>query len=297
MTPDGTGHHDHGHHHGHAGRPGHDHPGHHGHDHDEDLAALLDLDAEILKDYLVTLTGWVAENAPEDTGTIIDVGAGTGTGSLALARRFPTSTVHAVDQSPAMLERIAATASAHDLDSRIRPVHANLDEAWPELPAADLVWAASSLHEFADPDRTLREIRDVLVPGGLLAVVEMDALPRYLPEDLGIGRPGLENRCHEVIAAQGWNHHPDWAGPLRHAGYDVVAQRQFDTAQDPAPEGTGDYAAAYLGRIRTSLKDHLDAEDLATLDRLLDPRDEAGLRHRNDLKLIGTRTAWLARKN
>lgn len=294
MTPDVTGHH--GQHQGHAGHGGHDHSGHHGADHDEDLAGLLDLDATILKDYLVTLTAWVAENAPDDTGTIIDVGAGTGTGSLALVRTFPAAMVHAVDQSPAMLERIAAAASAHDLADRIQPVHADLDEAWPELPAADLVWAASSLHEFADPDRTLRDIHGALAPGGLLAIIEMDALPRYLPEDLGIGRPGLEDRCHEVIAAQGWNHHPDWAGPLRDAGYDVVAQRRFDTAQDPAPEGTGDYAAAYLSRIRTFLKDHLDTQDLATLDRLLDPQDDAGLRHRTDLKLSGTRTAWLARK-
>ncbi|WP_372698275.1 trans-aconitate 2-methyltransferase [Arthrobacter sp. JSM 101049] len=293
MTQHGTGHHDHDHHPGHGG---HEHGHHGGHDQGEDLAGLLELDGAILKDYLVTLTGWVADHAPEDTRTIIDVGAGTGTGSLALARCFPTATVHAVDQSPAMLERVDAKARAHGLDARIRPVHANLDEAWPELPAADLVWAASSLHEFADPKRALREIRDALAPQGLLAVVEMDALPRYLPQDLGIGRPGLEDRCHEVIAARGWNHHPDWAGPLRSAGYDVVAQRQFDTAQDPAPEGTGDYAAAYLSRIRTFLADHLDADDLATLDRLLDPQDEAGLRHRTDLKLSGTRTAWLARR-
>ncbi|GAA1361979.1 class I SAM-dependent methyltransferase [Arthrobacter rhombi] len=287
MTEHAAGRHDH---------AGHQHHAGHHHDHGEDLAGLLDLDAAILKDYLMTLTGWVAEHAPQVTGTIIDVGAGTGTGSLALARRFPAAILHAVDQSPTMIERIADRASAHDLSSRILPVQANLDEAWPSLPAADLVWAASSLHEFADPDRALRSIHEMLAPGGLLAVVEMDALPRYLPEDLGIGRPGLEDRCHEVIAAQGWNHHPDWTEPLRSAGFDVVAQRQFDTAQDPAPEGTGDYAAAYLSRIRTFLKDHLDAGDLSTLDRLLDPQDEAGLRHRTDLKLSGTRTAWLARK-
>lgn len=266
-----------------------------GHDHGEDLADLLDLDAAILEDYLATLTGWVAGHAPEGTRTIVDVGAGTGTGSLALARRFPHATVHAVDRSPAMLGRVEAAAAAHGLGARILPVHANMDDAWPNLPAADLVWAASSLHEFTDPKQTLRNIRGALAPQGLLAVVEMDALPRYLPHDLGIGDPGLEDRCHEVIATQGWNHHPDWAGPLRSAGYDVVAQRQFDTARDPAPAGTGDYAAAYLGRIRTFLKDHLDAGDLATLDRLLDPRDEASLWHRTDLRLSGTRTAWLAR--
>ena len=104
--------------------------------------------------------------------------------------------------------------------------------------------------------------------------------------------PSHRGQC--LVFARGWNRHPDWAGPLREAGYDVVARRQFDTAQDPAPEGTADHAAAYLGRIRTFLKDHPDAGDLATLDRLLDPRDEAGLRNRTDLRLSGTRTAWLA---
>lgn len=279
----------------------HIHPDHHrGHGHDDDhdsgLADLLDLDAAVLEDYLSELTAWIAGQIPQNPRTIIDVGAGTGTGTLALARRFPSATIHAIDRSAAMLGHIRAKAQAHDLETRIQPVQADLDQAWPGLPDADLVWAVSSLHELADPDRVLRDIQTALAPGALLAVVEMDSLPRYLPRDLGFGRPGLEDRCHAVLAASGWNDHPDWSGPLAGAGYDVVAQRRFDLAADPAPAGTGEYAAAYLGRIRQFVEGHVDAEDLATLDRLLDPQDEASLTRRSDLVLSGTRTAWLARK-
>ncbi|CAM5716175.1 hypothetical protein SGLAM104S_00808 [Streptomyces glaucescens] len=45
----------------------------------------------------------------------------------------------------------------------------------------------------------------------------------------------------------------------------------------PATDRARAYVAATLSRVRDSLGDHLDADDRATLDRLLDPDDKASV--------------------
>jgi ubiquinone/menaquinone biosynthesis C-methylase UbiE len=81
------------------------------------------------------------------------------------------------------------------------------------------VWAASSLHEVADPDRVLSNVYAALHAGGLLVVVEMDDLPRFLPDDVGLGRPGLEARCHAALAQAGW---PPTTSPLSTVSWPVT---------------------------------------------------------------------------
>src|SRR5215210_2038856 len=225
----------------------HDHGRHH---HDEaGLADLLDLDAELLAPLLHEVGDWAAHHAPETVRTVVDVGAGTGTASLALARRFPAAEVVAVDRSAAMLQRLRQAATVRGLANRLHAVECDLDAEWPPVRAVDLAWASSSLHEVAEPDRVLGDIHAALNPGGLVGVVEMDGLPRLLPDDVGLGRPGLEPRCHEALAREGWNEHPDWRPHLESAGFDVLAQRTFTLDADPAPLATGRYANAFLRRV------------------------------------------------
>ena len=257
---------------------------------------MLDLDAEVLGSYLGEVTEWVGRHAPKTPRTILDLGAGTGTGSLALAHRFPTAEVIALDSSSVMLERIRTRAHAQDLASRVRPLQADLDGTWPqELRAVDIAWAASSLHHVADPDRVLRDIHAALTPGGLLAVVEMDDLPSFLPDDIGLGRPGLESRCHEALTHAGWNKHPDWRSHLKQAGFEIAGQHTFTMHANPASD-LGQYAHAFLRRVRFALTDQLAADDLAALDALLADDTPASLLHRNDLSVRGSRTAWAARR-
>ncbi|CCW09940.1 probable methyltransferase [Rhodococcus aetherivorans] len=276
----------------------HDHqpPGSRHAHHDPGLAELLDLDAEVLGSYLDEVTAWAEQHAPQGPRTIVDVGAGTGTGSLALGRRFPAAEIVAVDRSASMLARVRAAAAEHGTAERLRVVLADLDAAWPSIGTVDVAWAASSLHEVADPDRVLRDLHAALNPGGLLVVVEMDELPRFLPDDVGRGRPGLERRCHEALARAGWNAHPDWRTHLERAGFEVTAQRSFTVAAAPAPPSAARYAHAYLSRIRAALDGRLATDDLETLDALLAPDSPDGLLHRGDLTVRGSRTAWAARR-
>ena len=299
MVQQGTGPHR-THHDDHAHGVGHEHDHAHGiehnPEHDADLADMLDLDAEMFGSYLDEMTAWAEKHANQIPRRVVDLGAGTGTGSLALARRFPQADIVAIDSSASMLERIEASARRQGLTGRLRVVQADLDVAWPGVGAVDLAWAALSLHHVADPDRMLSDLFAALDPGGLLVVIEMDSLPRFLPDDVGHGRSGLETRLHDAMAQDDWNAHPDWRASLERAGFAMAAQQTFDIEESPAPPSLEGYARLFLSRVRSALEDRLTNDDLDTLDHLLADESAHALLRRRDLTLRSSRTAWAARR-
>ena len=263
------------------------------HNSDASVAAVLDLDAQVVGPYLDELTAWAAGHTNAAPHSIIDIGAGTGSGTLALASRFPSAALTAIDRSPTMLDRLRDAAAAHGVAGRLRTVQADLDAEWPSVATADLAWASSSLHHVADPGRVLADVHTALNPGGLLVVVEMDAMPRFLPEGV---HPGLEERCREAAAREGWNAWPNWTGHLERAGFAVAEERTFAIDVSPAPPAANRYAHRVLSGMRNRLADRLCADDLAALDRLLDPGDEEFVLRRTDLVVRGARTAWAAHR-
>src|ERR1700723_3807943 len=98
--------------------PHQQHPAGAGHQHSGDdfdfsaFADLLDLDAEVLHEYLSAATAWVRDLAADlPVRRILDLGCGTGTGALALAACFPDADVTAVDQSAELLAHLQAKAA------------------------------------------------------------------------------------------------------------------------------------------------------------------------------------------
>lgn len=266
------------------------------------MAELLDLDAEVLHSYLAEVTAWIHELAADPLPRrILDLGSGTGTGTFALLERFERADVIAVDVSAQLLHHLMDTARALGVSDRIRTVQADLDAEWPAIDTVDLVWASSSLHHLADPDRVLAEVFAALHPGGLLVVVEMESFPRFLPDDVGVGRPGLEARGHEVMAEIRAAELPhlgsDWGSRLSHAGFTIEAERPFAIdLTPPLPAATGRYALASLRRMRSNLDSRISADDLATLDTLIDSDGPDGLLQRDDLTVRTARTVWVARR-
>ena len=278
---------------------------------DAALADLLDLDAEVLHSYLSEVTAWVHDLAAAPPASqpvsppasrILDLGSGTGTGALALAGRCPDAEVIAVDLSAEFLARLAGKARRLGLVGRVRTVQADLDAAWPAVGPVDLVWASNSVHHTADPDRVLAEVFGALRPRGILALAEMDALPRFLPDDLGLGEPGLEARCQAAVAEAMATEVPhlgdDWAARLAKAGFTIEAERTFAIdLTPPLPAATARYAQATLSRMRSGLDGRISAGDLATLDTLIDGDGPASVLHRDDLTVRGARTVWIARRD
>jgi SAM-dependent methyltransferase len=253
------------------------------------LSELLDLDAAVLHEYHHEVISWVTGLVP-DRAHIVDLGAGTGVGALALAQALPGASVVAVDASDEMLAHLRHRAHAAGVGDRVRTVQADLDQPWPDLGVADLVWMSASLHHLAEPGRALAQVLALLRPGGLYAVTELDSFPLFLAD-----RPeaAVEERCHALMAQRraeaGMHIGADWATLLRTAGFTVEAERRFTIVlRPPLPELAGRYAQVSLQRSREALADRLDAADLATLDAVTAELD--------DFTIRAERTVWLARR-
>jgi SAM-dependent methyltransferase len=285
----------HAHAHAHAHVDSHDQ--HHAAD---DQADILDLDAEVLAEHTASITAWLPlTTVPRQ---IVDLGCGTGAGTFALLDCFPEAHVIAVDTSAEHLQRLREKASARDVQERVHIVQTDLDApAWPDLGSPDLVWASASMHHMADPIRALRNVHDLLAPGGLFAVIELAGFPRFLPEEAPEERPGLEERCHAATDRFHAEHVPhrgaDWGPMLTAAGFTVEAERTVTVRIEAAPgDAIGRYALASLQRLRTAAVGTLAPDDLAALDRLLDAGSPQSILRRDDLVVRTERTVWAARR-
>jgi SAM-dependent methyltransferase len=141
----------------------HEHgPGPAGHDQDEAaLTELLDLDGEVLRDYLDQATAWIAARAQPPVTRLVDLGAGTGTGTFALLRRFPESHVTAVDLDERRLHHLSDRARDLHLAGRLTVVPADLDHSLPDLGPAHQAPAVP-----ANADRSLPDLgHGHLAPG------------------------------------------------------------------------------------------------------------------------------------
>src|SRR5580704_2186809 len=134
---------------------------------DDIMTDLLDLDGEVLHDYWSAALDWVSGAA--DGTRLLDLGAGTGTGALGLAERFPEAEVIAVDVEPGSLARLRDKAAGRGLTARVRALEFDLDAGWPDLGGPlDLTWASMSLHHLADPGRVLGDALGATRHGGLI---------------------------------------------------------------------------------------------------------------------------------
>ncbi|WP_187588799.1 trans-aconitate 2-methyltransferase [Gordonia sp. OPL2] len=290
-APDDASHSDAHHHHAHSPHPhgtlGHEQPD------AGSMATLLDLDAAVTGHYLDDVAGRIEALVTRPT-RVIDLGSGTGTGTLALARRFPTAQIVALDNSTELLERVATAASRDGIDDRVRTVTADLDHALPaEVIDVDIAWASSTMHHFADPGALLSSTFAAMRPGGVLAVVEIDELPTFLPADTAEGE--VERRLRASANARHWNAHPDWSSTITDAGFELVDTIDVVTHIDNPPHAARDYAALWIGRARNGLADEITDDDRTVLDRLLGD-GPTSVSARDDLVVDARRVAWLARR-
>jgi SAM-dependent methyltransferase len=274
------------------------------HDHDHDpsstSAELLDLDGEALGPYWAQALELVHAAAGASVQRVLDLGAGSGVGTVALAQLFGGAEVLAVDVSAEMLDRINDKARELGLGNRVQTVEADLDAGWPAIGKVDVTWASMSMHHFAEPARVLAEAFAATRTGGVLAVAEFSDELRFLPDDLGIGRPGLEARCHGLLRhehAHGLPHlGSHWAPMLEAAGFTVVGEHELaidDPGRSPAARR---YALLWLQRLRSGFADRLADDDLDALARLTEGHGPESVLTRDDLHIRGTRTVTVARR-
>ncbi|MGW7353727.1 methyltransferase domain-containing protein, partial [Streptomyces sp. NPDC054784] len=107
---------------------------------------------------------------PNDGATlhVLDLGCGTGTSTRALLRAAPHASVTAVDASAGMLAR----ARAKPWPARVRFRQLAAERVAAEEGPFDAVFAGYLFRNVTDPDRVLASVRQLLRPGGRLAVHE-----------------------------------------------------------------------------------------------------------------------------
>jgi SAM-dependent methyltransferase len=228
-----------------------------------------------------------------------------------LAEAFAHAGVVAVDGAPGLLDRALARAERLGLGGRVFVRHAELPEGLGGgdehgdggLGSADLVWSSKAVHHLGDQQGVLNGLAAVLRPGGLLAIAEGGLPMRFLPRDIGIGRPGLQTRLDvaqerwfEVMRAElpgSTGVVEDWPAMLSRAV--LIGVGSFSSLLDlPAP--LGETARAFLhadlNRLREMVGESLDEQDRKTLDLLLDRRAPEGILRRSDAFVLSATTVF-----
>lgn len=295
---------------GHGQAHGHTHGHGHGHGTDIDWAEMaphLEAQAELFTPLYERALSWLGKEVTEP-GLIVDVGSGPGVVSCLFAETFPGARVMAVDGSAPLLERARERAGRLGFGDRFGTLAGELPDVLSELDyPADLLWAGRSLHHLGDQRAALAAFAERLAPGGTLAIMEGGLPPRFLPRDLGFGKPGLEARLD--VLQEEWfarmraglpgsvDETEDWAALLGAAGLEHTRTRSFLLdLPAPASDRARTYIAASLSRLRDVYGDTLDPDDRATVDRLLDPQDEAGVHRRADVFVLAAHTVHTAVK-
>lgn len=290
-----------GHHHDH--RDGH-HPDHTDRDWSV-MAPQLEAEAELFSPLYARAMAWLSKRQPHP-GLVVDAGSGPGVVACLLAEAFPGARVVAADGSGLLLERAGARAERLGVADRFSTLEGPLPDALSDLDyPVDLLWASRSLHHLADQRAALAAFAERLAPGGTLALLEGGLPARYLPRDIGIGRPGLQARIGAVEAERftamraelpgSVAETEDWPGLLTAVGLHGATSRTFLLdLPAPLPDEARAFVVAMFQHHRDTLGEHLDATDLATVDRLLDPDDKASLYHRPDVFVLAAHTIHAA---
>lgn len=305
--------HSHGHVHSHG--EGHSHGHGHGHTHDKiDWATQV---TELRREDSMAAaanaeTARRLIGAAPDQATVIDIGAGAGGQSVAFARELLArggGRLVISDAVPELLEAAAGSvreALGGDASVSVETVLADAaaDDFAAKLPAADLIWASRMVHHLPDQQAGVARFAGLLRPGGQLALAEGGLPTRYLPWDLGLGAPGLQDRLlavrdagfalmrEDITAATpmpyGWNVALSRAGLREVTSFSVLT----DHPAPPSPEVAAS-VVAWLTVLRERVGDRLAASDHVTLDALLDANADTYVGARQDIYTLGVTTIFV----
>lgn len=238
--------------------------------------------------------------------TILDVGCGAGGMSVLFAEELAAvgAKIVLVDATEHLLaEAHRVVSAAAGKRAVVETIHADVaDEGLPaKLPAADLVWASRVVHHLPDQQAAIDTLARLARPGGLVAISEGGLDFNCLPWDLGIGRPGLEER---LLAARG-----EWFAEMRAGipgsvsmpyGWNIALQRAGLVDVDsfgvlihhpaPGPELLREFVIERVTWLNEVAGDRLGDDDHETAAALVDPENQAFLGARPDLFLQGAKT-------
>jgi ubiquinone/menaquinone biosynthesis C-methylase UbiE len=162
-------------------------------------------------------TSLIAGAVPQSAGTWADLGAGSGTFTIALAKQLPRgSSIIAIDQDAAALEVLRARAQKYSLGAAVATRVGNFRTPL-DVPQLNGVLMANALHFVPYREQTtfLATLGDQLQNGGRVIVVEYDGR-RASP---WVPYPVARSVFSELCTTLGWSA-PTFVGsrPSRYGG-------------------------------------------------------------------------------
>lgn len=207
------------------------------------------------------------------SGRVLDLPCGDGFFSACFAERG--ADVVAADLSPAFLR--LAERTCRQTAGGVEFVQANAYRLPFRQGEFDLVWCAQSLISLDDPVKVLAEMRRVVRPGGLVAVLESDELHHLLlnwPAEVeaAVQRATMAT-ARGKFGGAGRLSPSRWVGrTMLAAGLrDVRSQTVAADRRAPFDAATADFLRVHLGELRKRLTPHLSADELAAFDRFPGP--------------------------
>jgi SAM-dependent methyltransferase len=245
---------------------------------------------------LEPMIGWLCAG---QSPMVLDAGCGGGEAALLFAAQG--CQVVGVDEDAAAVAAarplIAQTPYAGQITLR--------QDDFARLPDADqtfdLVWTSAALHHVADKVTAVHELRRVLKRGGRLAIREGGLPLQFLPFDIGVGEPGLQDRLR--VADNRWfvgmtratlpeeRPYPyGWTQLLRDAGFVNIQARTFTMdALPPFTPAQAEFVTYHLQRTlerdRGTYGPLLDEADRYAVQQLLNPSSPHYVLARHDLHL------------
>jgi ubiquinone/menaquinone biosynthesis C-methylase UbiE len=103
---------------------------------------------------------------------VLDIGAGTGRFSLAMAEQLSSGKVICLDLSEEMLQHLKRKAEKEGLKDRIQILKGEASDSGLENESMDVVMSHSVFHELSSPEAVLAEMLRILKPSGWVMITE-----------------------------------------------------------------------------------------------------------------------------
>jgi ubiquinone/menaquinone biosynthesis C-methylase UbiE len=124
---------------------------------------------------MVLLRRFVAGRALKlkQSGTACDIGCGSGSLVMELARRSENLSVIGVDLSEQMFRRVRSAVRKKKLNNRVSFLRGDAKNLPFDNDSLDLVVSTLSLHHWSDPVGVFKDIARVLRPGGAFMIFDL----------------------------------------------------------------------------------------------------------------------------
>ena len=168
------------------------------------------------------LTFYLSSHFPSQTVRILEVGAGTGglSGKVLSALKGFDIDYYYTDISPVLINEAKEAFKDHPLHYKVFDLNRSPQDQGFSNGTFHLVLGANVFHVSQDIDKTLSAVKKLMVPGGLLAMLETTMMTRFADLVFGLTRDWWRSNTTANQAQSVLMTAPEWLGRLCLAGFE-----------------------------------------------------------------------------